>query len=134
MPRGVKGMRFSAEAPLHGEDLVISLFYKRLRELEAPIDGAEKENDSFLGASLDLELPSGWGGSVGWLDNGRWRKGSIAYIDQFRRALVISANYRFGKNSSVQAQYQRVDGEIRRIGYKDDSLTHLYSLYFTAYF
>jgi hypothetical protein len=129
-----EGIRVSADAPIAGELLVASVFYKRLRELEASVPDAEKEKTSFFGVSLDAELSNGLGGSIGWLDSGLWRKGAIEPVDEVRKALIAGARYRFDKNSSLQIQYQRIDGAIKRHNFEDDALTNLYSIYLHARF
>jgi hypothetical protein len=128
------GFRFSAAAPIGGETAAVSLFYKRLRELETPDPGAEKEHDSVFGTSFDLELPSGLGGSVGWLDNGTWRSGELDRHDEVRKALVVEARYRFNKASLLQIQYQRVDGTVIDEHGEADALTNLYSVYLSTRF
>lgn len=129
-----EGFRLSADVPLAGEALVASVFYKRLREMNTIDPEADREKSSFIGASIDAELSNGLGGSLGWLDNGVWRKGRIEAFDEVRRALVVVARYRFDKNSSLQLMYQRIDGSIERQNIEDDSLTNLYSVYLSARF
>jgi hypothetical protein len=138
-----EGFRLSADAPLSANALVASVFYKRLREIEQAESDAEKGKSSFFGASLDAELPNGLGGSIGWLDNGLWRKGSsnpsIAQpfdesFDEVRQAVIAGVRYRFNKNSTIQIQYQRIDGSIKRGNIEDEALTNLYSIYLSARF
>lgn len=129
-----EGVRFSARVPVRGEIASASLFYKRLRELETPERGADKEIDSVFGASLDLELPGGLGGSLGWLDNGTWRTGEVEAHDDIRKALIVEARYRFDKRSLLQIQYQRVDGKAVDDNGENEALANLYSVYLSARF
>jgi hypothetical protein len=133
-----EGFRVSADVPIAGEALVASVFYKSLREMDTIEPGANKEETSFVGVSIDAELSNGLGGSLGWLDNSIWRRGSseppVEQYDVVRKALVVGARYSFDKNSSLQLQYQRIDGSRKRGGLEDDALTNLFSVYLSARF
>ncbi|MFH1754375.1 MAG: TlpA disulfide reductase family protein [Candidatus Latescibacterota bacterium] len=129
-----EGFRLSADVPLAGETAVASFFYKRLREIDPPQPEAGKEKISFFGASLDVELAGGVGGSAGWLDNGTWRTGVVDPVNETRKAMIVEARYRFDKGSALQLQYQRIDGTIERQHTEDHTLTNLYSIYLTAQF
>ncbi|NIM20549.1 MAG: redoxin domain-containing protein [Candidatus Latescibacteria bacterium] len=129
-----EGVRFSTDIPVFRDVAVVSLFYKRLRELEVLVTGADREKASLLGASIDVELPNGLGGGVGWLDHGKWRKGSVSPFDEVRKALVVTTRYGLNKNSSVQLQYQRIDGRITWSDQDSESLTNLFSVYLTGRF
>lgn len=132
-----KGVRLSAQIPVLGETASFSLFYKRLREDEVSTletDGAKKADYSYFGASFDVELSNGVGGTLGWLDNGAWRTGDVEPFDEVREALVLGARYRFDKRSILQVQYQRIDGETRDDNIKDASLANLYSVYINTHF
>ncbi len=124
-----EGIRFSAQVPLFRDVVAATFFYKKLREIEVLDPETEKEKDSFLGASLDIELPNGFGGTLGWLDNGTWRGGENAWLDDVRKVLVLGAQYRFDKSSSIQLQYQRITGSIKHENIDDNSLTNLFSVY-----
>jgi hypothetical protein len=129
-----KGARVSAQVPLSGERVFASFFYKRLRETETPHPMAEKEQESYFGASLDAELRSGLGGSVGWLDTGTWRKGAYQPIDDVRKALVVGARYRFDRMTTVQIQYQWLERTRVERRIESQSTAGLYSVYLSTRF
>ncbi len=129
-----EGFRLSAQVPLWKEEFSATAFYKRLRELQTPAPQAEKANGSFIGASVDAQLQSGWGGSVGWLDTGHWRTGDFEPVDEQRRAVIIEARYAFDRGSSLQAQFQRIENSTVDGGAEEKSLSNLYSLYLSARF
>lgn len=129
-----EGPRASLEVPLFGDVFLASLFYKRLRETEAPYEGAEKLTDSLGGISFDAEFPAGVGGSIGWLENSLEREGPVAAVDDFRSALVVNARYRFEKAAVLQAEYQRLGREITAGELREDSTADLYSVYLTVRF
>lgn len=128
-----EGVRFSGSAPVPETPAVISLFYKRLRALKT-VSGLEREQESFLGVSVDAELPSNIGGGIGWLDQGKWRDGGPFGYDDSRTALVLTGRYRIEKNTVLQAQYQRVESEHSIAGFESESLANLYSLYLSSRF
>ncbi|UCF04644.1 MAG: TlpA family protein disulfide reductase [bacterium] len=106
---------------------VVSLFYKSLKEFETPSYMAT-ERVSYLGITLDMDLPSGLGGSIGWLDRRNWRGGTYRRHDDYRRAFACEGRFRFSKNAYIQAQYQWIENSIDP-GVKLESRTNLYSLY-----
>jgi hypothetical protein len=129
-----EGARVSAEVPLASDRVVVSLFYKRLRETEASYSGADKERESYFGVSLDAELENGLGGSIGWLDTGTWRGGTVRPLDDVRKALVVDARYRFDTVSTIQLQYQRLERTITSRGIALESGADLYSVYTSVRF
>lgn len=126
-------LRLLSMTLLPGDISAVSLFYKRLREIDTD-GGAEKGRISYFGASIDFDHPSGVGWSIGWLDLGNWRGGDIAGHDDYRRVLAIDGRYRFSKASYIQAQYQWIDSEMNTPGVKLESRTFLYSVYFVTVF
>lgn len=127
-----EGSRGSTKIFIPRSYSAVSLFYRRLREVELGVAEGEREHTSFFGASYDLELPSGWGGSVGWLDRGDWREGTVLPHDAYRRALVLIGRYRFNKSTYLEIDYQRVrtreTSEIR----EDESSADIFGVYFSA--
>jgi len=128
-----EGARISSRLLLPGDISAVSVFYKRLREVEARYAEAEKERISMFGASYDLDLSNGVGCGIGWIDRGVWRDGTVEREDQSRRTMTLSARYRFTNNTLAQAQYQRVMTEGGG-GVSEESHADLYSLYFTTVF
>ncbi|HUV36277.1 MAG TPA: TlpA disulfide reductase family protein [Patescibacteria group bacterium] len=133
-----EGWRVSSRITLPGEFSAVSLFYKSLEAVELD-EGTEKL--TFFGASFDIDLDSGPGASLGWLDRGNWTEDNgTEPLDITRRALTGSLRYRFDRNMYVQAQYQRVESSgyetVAGIGERRDidTLTHLYSVYWLANF
>lgn len=133
-----EGWRVSSRLELPGEFSAISLFYKDLEAIEF-VGGTERM--TLLGASFDVDLDNGIGGSIGWLDRGNWTEDNVAAPrDVTRRAMTGSLRYRFGRNTYIQAQYQRVESSGYETvpdieGTRDiDTLTHLYSVYVLANF
>jgi hypothetical protein len=131
---GRHGMRSSAVLHLPGGWSALSLFYKRLREIEAPEAGAERDELSFAGVTFDVDHPAGPGGSLSWLDRGEWRGGDLLAYDESRRTLTASMRYRFGKPAWIEAMYQRTDGEQAQGSASAESRTDIYSLYLRAEF
>jgi hypothetical protein len=129
-----EGFRISGQAPLYRDMAVVALFYKQLKEINAFQPGAEREEGTLFGASLDIEMPSGWGGSVGWMEDDGWHNNSSLKNDAVRRTFVAGAGYRFTKVSSARVEYQRIDGNTWWGASKQDYLTNLYSFYVTARF
>ena len=92
--------------------------------------------------SMDLELPVGIGGSVGWMDDGTWRTGEFDPLDKSRKSLYLGGRWRFRKTTYIELQYQRVDTESRLTVDKGqqqeliplEGYTNLYSVYFRASF
>jgi peroxiredoxin len=129
-----EGGRFSSMFQAWGDVVALSLFYKRLREIEAPDANVEKETNSVLGVSVDTEFPNGFGGSIGWLDHSSWRTGSVDNFDLVREALVATIRWRPYKTSLLEFQYQRIDVEESRGSDNEEALTYIYSVYFSSTF
>jgi len=136
-----EGVRGSATFYPAGETAALSLFYKRIRETEDPVvDGEDppidpqREYFSFFGASIDLELEIGLGGSIGYLDLGRWREGGFEPLDETRKTFISSCRYRFVGNAYAEIRYERTASERIEGGLEHDSETNLYSFYLTGRF
>jgi peroxiredoxin len=135
-----EGGRASAKLTTADEQYAFSLFYKRLYEIEPPAENCEKQNNSVFGASLDMDLPSGVGGSIGWMDEGSWRDGNQLPVDDTRKSLFVGGRWRFVRNTHVELQYQRVETESSvTVQPTGDTLdlqgqTNLYSVYFRTEF
>jgi peroxiredoxin len=128
-----EGIRFSGRAPLWGAGSAASIFYKRLRELRESA-GSSREQESFFGASIDVDLENGAGGSIGWLDRGEWREGTSLRFDNSRRAFVLTGRYRVANGTLFQAQYQRVATRETDGDGEKESLANLYTVYLTSQF
>ncbi|MDD3642268.1 MAG: TlpA disulfide reductase family protein [Candidatus Krumholzibacteria bacterium] len=129
---GRHGMRASAIVRLPGGWSALSLFYKRLREIDVPEPGAERGELSFAGATFDIDHPAGPGGSISWLDRGEWRGGDMLGRDESRRTLTASVRHRFGRFAWIEAMYQRTDAEDALHG--PTSRTDIFSVYLRAEF
>jgi len=136
-----EGIRTAATLYPVGETVALSLFYKRARDTEDPVVAHEdslsypqREQLSFFGVSLDLELESGLGGSIGYLDLGRWRGGDYKPLDETRKTFVTSCRYRFVGNAYAELRYERIESERNEGGLLLDSETNLYSFYLTGRF
>lgn len=130
----MEGVRLSNRTYLPGGGAVLSLFYKRFRGIDPSYAGAEREEGSFFGASLDAELAGGIGCSLGWLDRGSWRAGEIEPFDMTRRALAVGVRYSYDRNSILQLSYERVErGESSPSG-NLDSRSDIFSAYLRVLF
>ena len=125
-----KGWRVSARAVLPGGFSALSLFWKRL---ESHADTSWPDEVSFFGAAADVDLESGLGGGIGWLDRGSWNDDPGAGYDESRTALTASVRYRFDRMTSVQAQYQRIEYETDVPDFLD-AVTSLFSFYLVSRF
>jgi hypothetical protein len=130
----MEGVRASSRLLLPGDVSAVSVFYKRLREIELPSPDAEAEQTSYFGAAFDVDLENGAGASIGWLDKGTWRDGAVLPVDQYRRVLAVNTRYRFGKNTYAQLEYQRVMSGETEDAEELESTANLYSVYFTTIF
>jgi hypothetical protein len=124
-----EGLRVSARAPLVGDLAALSLFYKRLRDVEVVAPGAERQQISLAGASLDADLGRGFGAGLGWLDSRSWRDGIVSPLDTRRGAAVASLHYNFGTAGVVRLQYERIRSEDATGGPSTESGADMYSLY-----
>lgn len=129
-----EGVRASTTWRLRGDALAASLFYKRAREIDAPEPNVEREKDSVFGASIDIDSPRGWGGTIGWLDSGTWRSGREQGFGEVRRALVAGLHWRPHRTSLLEAQYQRIDEESDHGFGEEQAATNLYSVYLKTTF
>jgi peroxiredoxin len=136
-----EGVRTAATLYPAGETVALSLFYKRARDTENPAFDVEhsfldprREQFSFFGASIDLELEGGLGGSMGYLDLGRWREGDYKPFDETRKTFIASCRYRLVSNAYAEIRYERIEAESNESGALLDSQTNLYSFYLTAAF
>ena len=136
-----EGVRTAATLFPAGETVALSLFYRRARDTEDPVVDSEhdlldprREQTSFFGASVDLELENGLGGSMGYLDLGRWREGDYKPLDETRKTFIASCRYRFVGSAYAEIRYERTESESNENGELLDSQTNLYSFYLTAGF
>ena len=127
-----EGPRLSAKIVSPKSYSAVSIFYKRQREVEPGVPEGEKEQMSFFGASYDLDMPSGWGGSVGWLDRGNWRPGTVLPHDDYRRALVAIGRYRFTKSAYIEIDYQYIETRVKNEFMDEMSFSNIFGLYFSA--
>ncbi len=132
--RDREGGRISSRFSPGGRYPALSVFYKRLREIDIESPGAEREHTSLFGVSCDIDLESGYGASAGYLDKGDWRGGTVDRYNASRKAFTAGARYRFDNNSYMQLQYQRVNYSDDASGGKLESFTDLYSFYLGAVF
>ena len=130
---GRHGMRASADLRLPGGWSTLSLFYKRMRGTGAPA-GAEKDQLSFAGVTIDLEHPRGPGGSISYLDQGEWRLGDVERFEDYRRTFTAGLRHQFARQASIEALYQRTLGETGGGAKLDESRTDIYSLSLRAGF
>lgn len=126
------GVRLSSRLVGPHDIVAVSLFYKRLREVEVPYPEAERERFSLWGATIDMDLPSGFGCSVGWMDRGRWRNDDVYYLDEYRHSLSVTSRYLFRRGTYLQAQFQHITNSISYGENTEESRASLYSLYFTT--
>jgi hypothetical protein len=129
-----EGYRFSCLAPLYRDIVVVSLFYKELKQIHPYETGLEKLEESIYGGSFEVELSSGWGGSLGFMEDDGWNDLARTTDNTNRTTFVAAAGYRFTKVSSVLLEYQRIDGTDWYGESRQDYLTNLYSVYITARF
>jgi peroxiredoxin len=123
-----EGVRASGRAPLFHDRILLSLFYKRLREADAPEDGRGRKESWIAGASLDFDLRGGFGAGLGWLDRKTWHGDAGYSLDTFRRGIVASIRRDFGKAGVLRLQYERIWNEEPAQGIWNDT-ADLYSLY-----
>ncbi len=129
-----QGLRLSSRLLGPRDIIAVSLFYKRLSEVEAPYREAERERFSLWGATVDMDLPSGFGCSFGWMDRGRWRGGEVHYLDEYRHSLSVTSRYLFRRGTYIQAQFQYITNSISYGSDAEESTASLYSLYFATEF
>ncbi len=130
---GMEGFRVSSRSRLPGERFLLSLFYKRLQEIEPESPELNRIKESLSGISLDMDLENGFGASAGYIDLGRWREEEDSF-DFTRKAYTVSTRFRFTGNSYIQAEYQRVEVTDDSTGKKLESETDLYSVYLDSRF
>ena len=136
-----EGVRAASTLYPVGETVALSFFYKRARDTEDPSAAgadpfldARREQISLFGASIDLEFESGVGGSIGYIDNGRWRTGDLEPFDETRKTFISSFRFRFVSNAYAELRYERIESESNESGLPLDSETNLYSFYLMADF
>jgi hypothetical protein len=123
-----EGVRASGRAPLFHDHISLSLFYKRLREADAPEDWRGRKESWLAGASLDFDLRGGFGAGLGWLDKKTWHSDAGYSIDTYRRGIVASVRRDFGRAGVLRFQYERIWNEEPALGIWNDT-ANLYSLY-----
>ncbi|MDD4857029.1 MAG: TlpA disulfide reductase family protein [Candidatus Krumholzibacteria bacterium] len=129
-----EGARVSAGAPVYRDLAYLSLFYKRLREVDVAAIGMERKQVWLAGASLDLDLGAGIGASLGWLEKKSRRNGEIMRLDERRSAIVASLQRDFARLGVIRLQYERTDGEESSVSPATESGADTYSLYSSVYF
>lgn len=132
---GRHGARVNGRLLLPGGRTSLSVFYKRLEELERPVPGAGKDAVSFAGVSLDAliwrdELEA----SVSYLDRGEWREGDLLSFDETRETLTVTARWRMMRDSYLEGMYQRIENTAVEAGEETESDTNLYTVYFRSEF
>jgi peroxiredoxin len=126
-----EGVRASGRAPLFSDRVLLSLFYKGLRQADAPEDRLGRKESRLAGASLDFDLGAGFGAGLGWLDRKIWRVGSGSSFDSYRRGIVASIRRDFGRAGVLSLQYERIRNQE---GGGEIDAADLYSLYSTIEF
>ena len=121
-----EGVRASGRAPLFRDNISLSLFYKRLRSVDAPDDALGRKQSWLAGASLDFVLRGGFGAGLSWLERKTWRSDSGYPFDAYRRGIVASLQRDFGKAGVLRLQYERIRYEEQ--GSEIDA-ADMYSLY-----
>jgi hypothetical protein len=127
-----EGLRLSSRLRGPRDIVALSLFYKRLREVEIAYVDAERRRFSLWGATVDMDLPNGFGCSLGYIDRGRWRGGNVHFLDEYRRSFSVTTRFLFRRSTYVQAQYQYIRNSVSFGGEPDVSNSSLYSLYFST--
>lgn len=124
-----EGFRASARTPLYRDLASLSLFHKRLREIDVPEAGMERKEISLSGASLDVDFGGSLGVGLGWLGKKSQRNGTISPSDERRTGLTASIRREFGSSGVIRLQYERVSSESVGSGIATDSESDMYSLY-----
>ncbi|MCX5752157.1 MAG: hypothetical protein NTW97_00785, partial [Candidatus Krumholzibacteria bacterium] len=104
----------------------LSLFYKRLREIDPREGGFERKQSRLAGASLDLDLRGNLGAGLGWLEKKSWPAAGNT-VDTYRRGIVASLRRDFGRAGVLRLQYERIRNDEPALGGIDTA--DLYSLY-----
>jgi len=146
---GTEGIRVSSEFGIPVDRLMprvfsaagvrsagISVFYKKLREVEPPASGMEKKEISFTGFMLEAGFTGGFGASAGYLDRGNWREKEVGGYDAYRKVYSATLSYSVNPRSSILAQYQRIDTFDNSVMADQDSESKadIYSVYGTFRF
>ncbi|MFO7914606.1 MAG: hypothetical protein R6U43_02825 [Candidatus Krumholzibacteriales bacterium] len=144
---GMAGYRFSADYRLSlqrwsgmMEAVSVSLFYKRLSEIDTPgmivIEpgyswggGGEEEEVSFAGVNLDILFAGRWEAGIGYIDWGNWRDGNINSFDTNRDIYTANLRCSFGSRAAAELQYQRIDITDDSSGEELTSASDIYSFY-----
>lgn len=121
-----EGVRASGRAPLFRDRILLSLFYKRLREADIPDDGLGRKESWLAGASLDFDLKGGFGAGLGWLDRKTWHSDVDYSFDTYRRGIVANIRRDFGRAGVLGLRYERIRYDERG---GDIDVADLYSLY-----
>ena len=129
MSRMWKASVLRARMPLRGDLASLSLFHKRLREIDVPLAGMERKGILLSGASLEVDCGVHFGVSLGWLEKRSQREGTIAPSDSYRRGLVAGVHRNFGKAGVIRLQYERIDAHVSELGVETESAADMCSLY-----
>jgi peroxiredoxin len=130
----VEGFRASARAPLFTDIASLSLFYKRLHEADVVTAGAQRQQVSLSGASLDFDVGAGFGAGLGWLERKSWRDGAVSPFDEYRRGIVANLSHDFGRAAVIRLQYERMKSVDSTPDLATESDADMYSLYSSIYF
>jgi len=144
---GMAGFRASADYSLSlrrwsgmMEAISVSLFYKRLSEIDTPAmivvepgyswgGGGKEEKVSFSGITLDFLFAGRWDAGIGYIDWGNWRDGNINAFDSNRDIYTATLRYSFGSRAAAEMQYQRIDITDDSSGEELTSTSDVYSFY-----
>jgi len=128
-----EGIRVSFRALTLDDTVALSLFLKRLREIQNEHPELPAEKTNVAGCAIDVELDNGFGGSVGWMEKSAFRKSPLYYEFSDRVTLALAFRYRFNNSSYIQLQYQRVNFSTSVTVIGDES-TDMTTLYFSTTF
>jgi len=128
-----EGIRVSFRALTLGDAVALSLFLKRLREIQNEHPELPAEKTNVAGCAVDVELANGFGGSVGWMEKSTFRRCPFYYEFSDRVTLALAFRYRFNNSSYIQLQYQRVNFSTSVTVIGDES-TNMTTVYFSTGF
>ncbi|MBD3178175.1 MAG: hypothetical protein GF417_00490 [Candidatus Latescibacteria bacterium] len=141
---GMKGIRVSADYRFslkryssRFDELSISLFYKRLGEIDPPASfhalsgggGGNEEKISFSGVNINLLFSGGLEAGAGYMDWGKWDEGVLDPFDENRDIYTATLRYSFGGRAAAEMQYQRIDMADDSAGERMSSVSDIYSFY-----
>jgi len=128
-----EGIRLSGRVFPLDDELALSFFLKRLREIENEHPELPFERGSTIGFAADVELDGGVGGSAGWMKKRNCRENETYSSFTERETMAFSLRFRFNKSSYVQAQFERIVYETSITGMPVEK-TNIASIYFSSTF